>query len=111
VRVNKKFILEFHIDIDEANGAGIKHGDPAYLMVPHKSTSMFELNGNTLKEYNLKKDEIKKKAIIEPMGLITEETVRQAWKKEVSLAINKDVICTPLARDAIRELGVEVIWR
>ena len=32
VRVNSKFSLEYHIDIDEANCAGIKQGDKAYLM-------------------------------------------------------------------------------
>ena len=47
----------------------------------------------------------------EPVGLVTEEIVRQAWKKKAVIAINKGVICTPLARDTIKELGVEVVWK
>lgn len=48
---------------------------------------------------------------LEPEKLVTEETVRQAWKERAVLIINKGVICTPLARDVIKELGVHVIWR
>ncbi len=48
---------------------------------------------------------------LEPEKLVTEETVRQAWKQKAVLTINKGVICTPLARDVIKELGVEVVWR
>lgn len=50
-------------------------------------------------------------AELEPEKLVTEETVRQAWKAKAVLIINKGVICTPLARDAIKELCVQVIWR
>lgn len=32
VRVNERFALEFHIDTDEANAAGIRSGDPVYLV-------------------------------------------------------------------------------
>lgn len=50
-------------------------------------------------------------AEMEPERLVTEETVRRAWREKAVLIINKGVICTPLARDVIKELGVHVIWR
>lgn len=104
VRVSDKFSLEFHIDTDEANGAGIKHGEMAYLL-----TSQLSLSTTTCD--SVKSDGIQKNSVEEPVGLVTEETVRQAWKKKAVIAINKGVICTPLARDTIKELGVEVIWK
>jgi len=32
VRVSEKFSLELHLDTDEANAAGVKTGDPAYIV-------------------------------------------------------------------------------
>lgn len=112
VRVSDKFALEYHIDIDEANGAGIRHGDKAFLL-----KSKISLDSDAFIDTNVKVTEVEKKEnradriIEEPKVLVTEETVRAAWKKKAALAINKGVICTPLARDIIKELGVEVIWK
>jgi len=94
VRVSDKFVLEFHIDIDEANAAGIRQGDSAHLVLSCNVGSSDAV-----------------KIVEEPRVLVTEETVRQALRKKAVLVINKGVICTPLARDAIKELGVEVIWK
>ncbi|RCX18013.1 putative phosphotransacetylase [Anaerobacterium chartisolvens] len=103
VRVSDKFALEFHIDIDEANGAGIKHGEMAYLLF-----SGLSVVPNICDP--IKSESTQKAIIEEPVGLVTEDTVRRAWKKKAVITVNKGVICTPLARDAIKELGVEVIW-
>ena len=104
VRVNDKFVLEFHIDIDEANAAGIRQGDCAHLILTQnfgsKEVASLIDGGN---------DAIK--TVEEPHMLVTEETVRQALRKKATLVINKGVICTPLARDAIKESVVEVIWK
>ncbi len=32
IRVNEKFALEFHVDTDEANAAGLKNGDNVYVL-------------------------------------------------------------------------------
>lgn len=103
VRISEKFALEFHIDIDEANSAAIKHGEMAYLLAPGLSV-LPNICGP------VKSGSTQKAVIEEPVGLVTEDTVRQAWKKKAVIAINKGVICTPLARDTIKDLGVEVIW-
>jgi putative phosphotransacetylase len=104
IRVSSNFSLEFHIDIDEANGAGIKQGDTAYLL----SSGLAIPQGGSGANNN---ESIQKAVVEEPTKLVTEETVRQAWKNKAVIAINKGVICTPLARDTIKELGVEVVWK
>ncbi len=32
IRVNEKFALEFHVDTDEANAAGLRNGDKVYVL-------------------------------------------------------------------------------
>lgn len=105
VRVSDKFSLEFHIDMDEANSAGVRQGDKtAYLLNPG-SPSDIKTDSSPLSAKG------KEELVVEPLKLISEETVRQAWKRNAALVINKGVLCTPLARDTIKELGVKVIWK
>jgi len=133
VRVSNSFALEYHIDIDEANCAGIKQGDKAYLM---KGMTLIDThvcenekcsekcsgqcsgqcNGKCTGKCKEKVTDIFTANVVsqiteEPDKLVTEETVRNAWKKNATLSIGKGVICTPLARDAINELGMKVIWK
>ncbi len=103
VRVSDKFSLDFHVDMDEANGAGIKHGDVS----AHLLTTRFCLDGDINDAQNMQqKDNI---IVDEPLKIITEATVRRAWERKAALKINKGVICTPLAMDTIKELGIKVI--
>ncbi|NLJ40470.1 MAG: phosphate propanoyltransferase [Clostridiales bacterium] len=112
VRVSDQYALEFHIDADEANGMGIEHGDEAYLLVnttctDDSTTGIPDKSSDKVSENGI----IRTPRIEEPIKLVTEETVRDAWNTKAILTINKGVICTPLARDTIKELGVEVIWK
>lgn len=107
VRVNNNFALEFHIDTDEANGAGIKHGDiTAYLL-----SSQISENPEADIPIQAEEKRIKTGLMEEPKKLVTEQIVREVFSKKAVLTINKGVICTPLARDTIKELGVDVIWK
>jgi len=121
VRVSSQFSLEYHIDVDEANCAGIKQGDKAYLInfTALSDNSILSDSGNLTEEAakNLirvtpaEKGSTVSQITEEPAGLVTENTVRDAWKKKAILSIGKGVICTPLARDVINELGMKVIWK
>lgn len=101
VRVSPHFSLEFHLDTDEANAAGISQGDFVHLLTNNaqpvtKNKSNQERTGNKSQNTFL--------------SLITEDTVRSAWKNKTALLAGKNTIITPLARDTIKELGVEVTW-
>lgn len=110
IRVNPDFVLEFHIDIDEANSAGVNNGGMAYLIKNriYKDEDMPKETEIPLskKPQNLNKESTRKNKII---SLITDEMVRQAHKDSESLVVNKGAIYTPLARDTIKELGVKVV--
>mgnify|MGYP000890868402 CR=1 FL=1 len=89
IRVREDFVLELHLDIDEANAAGVENGEGAFLV--------------TLK------NKIKEQSGIIALSLITEDEVRQAWKEKKPIYIKKGSITTPLAKDTAKELGVELI--
>lgn len=88
VRISDQYALDFHVDVDEANAAGIKNGDRAWM-----------LKGNFLPGGN----------IPESLSLITEEVVRNARKTNEILHLKKGGIITPLAADMIRESNVRVV--
>jgi len=104
VRVRNDFSLEFHIDMDEANAAEINTGDKAGLLA-------FDLNDN-----GTERDAPKAEKASAPVGkpeetvysLVTEKIVLEASKSKKPLYVNSGTVITPLARDVIKELGVEV---
>lgn len=76
IRVDESFVLDFHIDLDEANGSGLKTGDHVYI--------------------------IRKDTNAQPVGsrrLITENDVRQALLKGRKIRVPEGAIVTPAARD------------
>lgn len=89
IRVREDFVLEFHLDVDEANASGVENGEEAFLI-------------------NLKSKPSGQSDII-TLSLVTEDRVRQAWKDKKPLYLKKGSITTPLAKDTAKELGVELI--
>lgn len=85
IRVNERFVLDFHIDIDEANASGLKNGDFV------KITGFSELN-----------------KAVPKAGLITENDVRRAILQKTKIVIGAKTKLTPAARDLGREYKVFV---
>jgi len=79
VRVDPSFVLDFHIDVDEANAAGLKTGDHVYI---------------------IKKDKPAKTG--HSKRLITENDVRQAMLGRRKIRVAPGTIVTPAARDLAR---------
>lgn len=84
IRVDETFRLQMHIDLDEANAAGLKTGDMVYI-VQSSLRYNFHLNGRRV---------------------ITENDVRQAILRGQKIRIEPGVIVTPAARDLGRQHGV-----
>ena len=104
VRVSDSFALEYHIDMDEANASGIQTGDQAFLLTPLCENLPVDKPAHNFIGDNPEQSEEK-----EPLRLITDETVREAWEKREKLKISSTTIITPLARDTIKELKVEML--
>ena len=103
IRVREDFVLEFHIDMDEANAAEVENGDQARLLVIKGNPNLTSVAAGLGKRDTAKLKET------EVLLLITEDNVRQAWKEKKPLFAGKGAMITPLAKDTMRELGVEVI--
>ncbi len=87
IRVNVNYALDFHIDFDEANAAGLKQGDKCYLL----KTS---LGGGSPKK------------VIITKRLITEQDIMDAEKNGMKILLSRGTIITPLALDRGRAKGI-----
>lgn len=83
IRVDPTFVLDYHIDVDEANAAGLRSGDHVYLIKKGKQSQ--PLNSKRL---------------------ITENNVRQAILQGRKIAVPPGAIVTPAARDLAKAHGV-----
>jgi putative phosphotransacetylase len=101
VRVNKNFKLDFHVDFEEANAAGLKHGD--YVHIVHRMSSV----GRTSEAGESQKTDALQTENKKGLTLITEETAKRALDQ---LYIQPGAIITPLARDVIKEKGIHIIY-
>ncbi|RKZ22149.1 propanediol utilization protein [bacterium] len=87
IRVSENYALDFHLDTDEANAAGVKTGDTGILLKYRGEVKVPE------KRYIQKR-------------LITEKDVREAEKKGYTIILTKGTIITPLARELASRLGI-----
>jgi propanediol utilization protein len=77
IRVDETFRLQMHIDVDEANAAGLKTGDMVYIV---KSSLRYNFN-------------------LDGRRVITENDVRQAILRGQKIRLEPGMIVTPAARD------------
>jgi len=83
IRVDESFVLDFHIDTDEANGSGLKTGDQVYI--------------------------VRKDAGSQPLRnrqLITENDVRKAIMEHRKIVVPAGAIVTPAALELAKAHGV-----
>lgn len=83
VRVHERFVLDFHLDLDEANASGLKNGDRVRL------SGFSALNRQ-----------------VPRVGLITENDVRQAILRKTLILVGPHTRLTPAARDLGKEHNV-----
>lgn len=79
VRVNENFALDFHIDIDEANSAGIRTGDKVYLIAVKRNIK------NSGKKI-----------------FLTERKLKEILSENPDYRLEDNVVLTPAARDYAR---------
>jgi len=121
-RVSDSYRLELHLDTDEANAAGCRSGDMAWIVGSAANSGAGIVDSGTLdRAAGTARAGVASGAPVsattcEPMDLtartvITEEDVLEAARSLPRRAIvaSAGAIVTPLARDAIRRTGVELM--
>ena len=120
-RVSDSYRLELHLDTDEANAAGCRSGDMAWIVSPGIMASGVADSGTSdgsagTTRAGAATGASVPEATCEPIDLtarvvITEEDVLEAARSQPQRAIvaAAGAIVTPLARDAIRRTGVELM--
>ncbi len=88
IRVDASYRLDFHLDTDEANAAGVTTGDQAYIVSPP--------------ELNLSPQE----NIYPSKRVYSEYDVRKAKSEGKKIVLTKDTILTPSAADYGRKWNI-----
>ena len=75
--------------------------------------SVVDHGATGVRELNLRPPTVREgpERTAQPLALVTEEMVRTAARNGSPLVVQKNAVITPLARDTINDLGVEVIVR
>ena len=119
-RVSDSYRLELHLDTDEANASGCRSGDMAWIVSPGIAASGTAGGAagtaRAAAAAGASAPVFASEVACEPMDLtarvvITEEDVMAAARSQPQRAIvaAASAIVTPLARDAIRRFGVELM--
>ena len=103
VRVKQDFVLELHLDTDEANAAGCGDGDTARLLMAGSAGAVDEKSSPLLAS-----PESGLGPVREALALVTERDIRKAWREGSDILVRKGGLVTPLARDTAKELGVQI---
>ncbi len=79
IRVDETFVLDFHLDVDEANGAGLQSGDLVYIV--RKDTKAQPVRSKRLiTELDVRKAIMGRRKIIVPAGAIVTPAARDLAK-------------------------------
>lgn len=111
VRVNPSFVLEAHLDMDEANCADLKNGAPCYIVKSALQDKPVRVSQPAAAPQPVASAPAPAAPAVPrriPVTLVTEDVVRSAAKKGESVYAAKSAVITPLALDALHELGVEL---
>lgn len=118
VRVSENYRLELHLDVDEANAAGVASGGIVW-MVDSRGVAMGDEEGRTQSAEASQGQGQSQGSGTSPRSaglldlsdrnLITEDDVIEAWRKGLAIAARAGALITPLAHDALRERRVELI--
>lgn len=99
VRMDDRQTLEMHIDTDEANAAYIT-SETVGKITACAGEKLNKFLSSVISAETLTKES-------EPLGLVTETDVINAFKAEIRhLTVKKGAIITPLAKDAAKEKGI-----
>ena len=79
IRVDETFVLDFHLDTDEANASGLKNGDHVYIVKQDRKTQP-----------------------LRNRRLITENDVRKAMLEHRKIVVPEKAIVTPAALELAR---------
>lgn len=103
VRCDPSFVMEAHIDRDEANAAAIKDGALLKLVLQSRTAEQTDSSDSTPVCADAS-------AVVAPLKLVTEQEVRTANKSGAKrITLTQNAIITPLARDMAREFKIELI--
>jgi len=96
IRVSERYLLEMHIDTDEANAGLITQGAIGHIKIEGEDRPSLK-EQKEIPETSVKQQHLYQKK------LLSNDDIKEI--KEVEIVINKGTIVTSLARDTARELG------
>ncbi|WP_235815135.1 phosphate propanoyltransferase [Neobacillus vireti] len=104
IRISDNYVLEMHIDTDEANAGFIKSGLKGKLI---KTGRFFNETGDGKAGPNVN-GILGTTFVADFHEKLLTKTIIDGWKKSI-ITIKPNTIITPLARDAAKERGISIV--